>query len=194
MSHLKIKKMSRTKPSGRSSSVTNAFFNNIVPFRGEPTPAEYDNVKRIVGTYNGTDQFLCGYCGKSVATSWDHIYPLIKKKGPTGYIHELANLIPACQSCNSSKGNKDWCEFFETSKKFKGLSEEEKENRKKVIRQYIKFFGDPYKCNIDKLKKTEDYQEYLKLHNQIHELLKEATKLSDKISEELQEQFKKENN
>lgn len=41
----------------------------------------------------------CTYCGKREATSWDHIVPRSRGGEDT-----RSNLVPACQSCNSSKG------------------------------------------------------------------------------------------
>lgn len=49
----------------------------------------------------------CVYCGDS-STEWDHLNPLVKDKKPTGYVSEIANLVPACGKCNQSKGNKHW--------------------------------------------------------------------------------------
>ena len=43
---------------------------------------------------------LCFYCGEP-ATTVDHIIPVSK-----GGHHSVGNLVPACQPCNSSKGNK----------------------------------------------------------------------------------------
>jgi hypothetical protein len=31
---------------------------------------------------------------------------------PTGFISEIANLVPACGKCNQSKGNKNWREWI----------------------------------------------------------------------------------
>lgn len=44
----------------------------------------------------------CTYCGKSTATTADHVVPYSK-----GGATEIGNLEPACISCNSSKGSKD---------------------------------------------------------------------------------------
>lgn len=46
------------------------------------------------------DGHICAYCGRE-ATTADHIIP--KKAGGKD---ELANLVAACRSCNSSKGAK----------------------------------------------------------------------------------------
>lgn len=43
----------------------------------------------------------CRYCGEP-ATEIDHIVPI--SKGGTG---ELSNLVPACRSCNASKGDRE---------------------------------------------------------------------------------------
>ena len=41
----------------------------------------------------------CAYCGATDNMSIDHVIPLSK-----GGTHEIDNLLPACRSCNSSKG------------------------------------------------------------------------------------------
>lgn len=49
----------------------------------------------------------CAYCGDPY-TEWDHLRPLIAGKRPTGYITEIANLVPACSKCNQSKSGSAW--------------------------------------------------------------------------------------
>jgi hypothetical protein len=49
----------------------------------------------------------CAYCGDK-ATEWDHFRPIISDQQPTGYITEIANLVPACGKCNPSKGKSYW--------------------------------------------------------------------------------------
>ena len=88
---------------GRSSSITNSFVNGIVPII-KPTEAEIDEALEILGM---ADAVMCAYCGDT-ATEWDHLRPLVENQRPTGYIHEIHNLVPACGKCNQSKGNKHW--------------------------------------------------------------------------------------
>jgi 5-methylcytosine-specific restriction endonuclease McrA len=49
---------------------------------------------------------VCTYCNRESETTFDHIIPR-DKGGPD----KISNMVPACQSCNSSKSNKnllDW--------------------------------------------------------------------------------------
>jgi hypothetical protein len=88
----------------RKSSITNAFVNTLIP---QITPAleEIEQALEILGM-DITD-VRCAYCGDKM-TEWDHLRPLVLKQRPTGFISEIANLVPACGKCNQSKGNSDW--------------------------------------------------------------------------------------
>lgn len=44
---------------------------------------------------------MCAYCRKNKADTIDHVTPLTK-----GGTNDVGNLVPACFSCNSKKGNK----------------------------------------------------------------------------------------
>jgi len=92
------------KITGRSSSITNAFINSIIPVV-IPTS---DQVREALETLEmDVTDVRCVYCGDRF-TEWDHLNPLVKDKKPTGYVSEVANLVPACGKCNQSKGNKNW--------------------------------------------------------------------------------------
>lgn len=92
---------------GRSSSITNSFVNGIVPVV-RPTEAQIDEALEILGM---TEVVVCSYCGDT-ASEWDHLRPLVVGQQPTGYIHEIHNLVPACGKCNQSKGNRAWREWM----------------------------------------------------------------------------------
>ena len=53
------------------------------------------------------EDLRCAYCGDK-ATEWDHLRPLVTKRRPTGFVSEIANLVPSCGKCNQSKGNQPW--------------------------------------------------------------------------------------
>lgn len=88
----------------RKSSITNAFVNAIIPVIA-PSAEEVDEALQILQI--SPWDLRCAYCG-DVATEWDHLRPLVKDRRPTGYISEIANLVPSCGKCNQSKGNKPW--------------------------------------------------------------------------------------
>jgi hypothetical protein len=96
---------------GRSSSITNAFVNAIIPvvYPSEPEVAE---ALRILGMTPA--DVRCAYCGDP-HTEWDHLRPLVEGQKPTGYISELANLVPCCSKCNQSKGKRPWREWIMSS-------------------------------------------------------------------------------
>ncbi|NTW29536.1 MAG: HNH endonuclease [Coriobacteriia bacterium] len=90
--------------SARSSSLTNSFVNSIIPVF-HPSQEEIEEALAVLGMT--LDHTECVYCGNAT-TEWDHLRPLVKNKRPTGYVSEIANLVPACGKCNQSKGGSDW--------------------------------------------------------------------------------------
>ena len=189
---IEVKEMSRTKPSGRSSSVTNAFFNGIIPYV-KPDKSDYEDIisKNLV-ELDKENAYICVYCGKDKANSWDHIRPLIVDKRPSGFIHEISNLIPACSSCNSSKGNKSVDDFFRTSKRLKKLSKDVLEERKKKVQAYIDYFEKKHgviKISVDELPSdiANELEDYIESLEEIHQKLKDANKISDILKKKLTE-------
>ena len=108
---------------GRTSSITNAFVNSIIPSI-YPSDEEIIEALRILGM--DLETVKCAYCGDT-STEWDHIRPIVRDKKPTGFISEIGNLVPACGKCNQSKGNKDWRMWMVSdarlSPKTKGVSD-----------------------------------------------------------------------
>lgn len=99
------------KITGRSSSITNAFVNSIIPV----VPPSSADIKKALEILEMTpDTLQCVYCGGFVS-EWDHLRPLVKNKMPTGYISEIHNLVPSCGKCNQSKGNKEWKAWMTSS-------------------------------------------------------------------------------
>ncbi|MBL0351131.1 MAG: HNH endonuclease [Elusimicrobia bacterium] len=94
---------------GRSSSITNAFISAIIPII-DPTEAEEIEALGILGM--SPNNIQCVYCGDK-ETEWDHLRPIISNQEPTGYITELANLVPSCGKCNQSKGKSHWRSWME---------------------------------------------------------------------------------
>jgi HNH endonuclease len=92
----------------RKSSITNAFVNAILPAT-PPTLEEIEQALQILKM--DPADLRCSYCGDK-ASEWDHLRPIVDDQRPTGYISEIANLVPACGKCNQSKGNSHWREWM----------------------------------------------------------------------------------
>ena len=58
----------------------------------------------------------CWYCKTAPFTSLDHLVPQF-----SGGAHSADNLVPACKSCNSSKGKKDFLEWMAVREQFPPL-------------------------------------------------------------------------
>jgi 5-methylcytosine-specific restriction endonuclease McrA len=63
------------------------------------------------------DSFTCQYCGRDLknvhATEMglDHLDNLVDGGGHRGANNASTNLITACRSCNSARGNRDWRDY-----------------------------------------------------------------------------------
>jgi hypothetical protein len=95
----------------RKSSITNAFVNAILPL-SKPTVEEIDQALQVL-KMEPTDM-RCSYCGDK-ASEWDHLRPIVVNLRPTGYISEIANLVPSCGKCNQSKRNANWRDWMLSS-------------------------------------------------------------------------------
>jgi hypothetical protein len=92
----------------RKTSITNAFVCAIIPSI-RPSVEEIAEALGILGMEPA--DVRCVYCGDR-ATEWDHLRPLVLKRRPTGFISEIANLVPSCGKCNQSKGNSAWRDWM----------------------------------------------------------------------------------
>jgi 5-methylcytosine-specific restriction endonuclease McrA len=52
-------------------------------------------------------QHCCAYCGSRGALEQDHVWPLSRRGS-----HTKSNVVPACRSCNSSKGPRTLAEWL----------------------------------------------------------------------------------
>lgn len=67
------------------------------------TSLTYDQWEQIMTYFNNE----CAYCGSNGTLEQEHFVPLSKLGNYDKY-----NIIPACRSCNSSKGNKNFEEWY----------------------------------------------------------------------------------
>lgn len=166
------------KITGRTSSITNAFVNGIIPVI-EPTEEEIESALETLGM--DKDHIVCAYCGNPY-TEWDHFHPLIKDKMPTGYISEIHNLIPACGKCNQSKGNKYWKTWMLSDAALSPSSRHipDIEQRKKRLEDYERKYT-PIKIDFEEIVGKDMWEQHWANCQVLHDLMQESQKHSDKL-------------
>ncbi|HXB62351.1 MAG TPA: HNH endonuclease [Acidobacteriaceae bacterium] len=169
---------------GRSSSITNAFFNAVIPI-DDPSEAEELKALQILGM--DPADIRCSYCGDK-STEWDHLRPIIKDQRPTGYITEIANLVPACGKCNQSKGNKTWREWIVSSAKLspKTRGKTDIEDRVARLTNYEHWFK-PKNIPIESIVDAELWKHHETNWRTVLDLLKESQKLAKEIREAIKQ-------
>lgn len=164
------------KITGRTSSITNAFVNGIIPVI-EPSEEEVDDALNTLEMTRET--ICCAYCGDQ-CTEWDHFHPLIVNKEPTGYISEIHNLVPACGKCNQSKGNKEWKTWMlsdaSLSPKTRNIADID-ERIQKLEKYEAKYT--PIKIGFKEIVGEELWNKHWDNHKNLIELMKECQETSD---------------
>ena len=166
----------------RTSSITNSFFNGIIPCI-KPTENEIKSVLDILGMTE--NNVRCAYCGDKM-TEWDHFRPLVFNKLPTGYITEINNLVPACGKCNQSKGNSYWKDWINSSATLSPRTRNVP-NLDIIITRLEKFEVETNPKKIDILKIVGEDLWYKHLNNldNLHKQMKECQNVSDEIKNKI---------
>lgn len=180
---MKIFKMPKMTITGRTSSVTNAFVNGIIPSIC-PTPKELTECLKILEL--DKDNLRCAYCGDK-ATEWDHLRPIVVNKKPTGYVSDIYNLVPSCGKCNQSKGNKNWKEWVYSgaplSPKSRGIPD--LENRIGRLEKYEKW-KNIKPIDFQKLIGDDLWSRHWDNCKKLHKMMEEAQKLSETIKKKIE--------
>ncbi len=163
---------------GRTSSITNAFVNGIIP-RIMPSAEEIKEALDILGM--DSDTVCCAYCGDKY-TEWDHFRPLIVNKQPTGYISEIHNLVPCCGKCNQSKGNKYWKDWIKSQAPLSPHSRSISDLELRIHRlEHFEVWGEPIQVDFEKMLGEDLWNEYWHNYEELMQKMKEIQKVSDKI-------------
>jgi 5-methylcytosine-specific restriction endonuclease McrA len=159
------------KLTGRRSTITGLFFTSLTPYV-EPTEEEVDLALNILGMKRG--ECVCAYCGDK-KSEWDHFRAVVKDRTPTGYITEIANLVPSCGKCNQSRGNKDWKAWMlgkaRHSPTARGLSDIQA--RIQRLEAY-EAWGKPVKIDYKALAGKEGWRQHLTHLEEVLALLEKA--------------------
>lgn len=160
---------------GRSSSITAAFIQAIVPVV-EPETEEIAEALQILGMTPGA--CVCAYCGDA-RTEWDHFRPLVTNQRPTGYITEIANLVPSCGKCNQSKGSKHWRTWITSNARrspaTRGVVDLEARIRR--LEEYEKW-REPQRVDFESLVGSDLYNQHWGNWKQLLQLMDSAQQLA----------------
>lgn len=163
---------------GRSSSITNAFISAIIPII-EPTEEEELEALRILQI--DPKEIRCAYCGDK-ETEWDHLRPIINKQEPTGYITEIANLVPSCGKCNQSKGKSHWRTWMEGNARLSPRTRRIPDLAERVTRlQKYEEWRKPRRIDFAAVAGPEMWQRHRRNWRNVLELLRTSQELAAEI-------------
>jgi hypothetical protein len=166
------------KIAGRTSTITNSFVNSIIPVF-TPTGHEVDEALALLGI--SPADVRCAYCGDR-ATEWDHLRPIVRGQRPTGFVSEIANLVPACGKCNQSKSGQDWRKWIEGSArlcpKARGIPDlAERIARLEAFEQWRK----PRRVNFEDAAGTELWKQHWQNHASLLEQMRQCQVIAEQI-------------
>lgn len=165
---------------GRSSSITNAFINAIIPV---VIPTEHEELEVLRILEINPQDIRCAYCGDK-ATEWDHFRAIISDQNPTGYITEIANLVPSCGKCNQSKGKSHWKDWMRGSAKLSPKTRGVPDLEARVARlEAFEAWRQPRKIDFSAVVGAEMWDRHRKNWREILDLLKSSQILADEIRE-----------
>lgn len=163
----------------RKSSITNAFVNSLLPVI-QPTPEEIEHALTIL-KMDATD-LRCSYCADK-ASEWDHLRPIVVNMRPTGYISEIANLVPSCGKCNQSKRNADWKAWMLSSTAARSPTTRGLTFVAELVSRidaYVKWKA-PTKIDFEKVLGKEAYDRYWSMWERINAELRECQAFADSL-------------
>jgi HNH endonuclease len=167
-----------TTVAGRSSSITNAFFNAIIPVF-EPTEEEELEALAILGM--SPENIVCAYCG-DLPTEWDHFRPIIRGQRPTGYVTEIANLVPSCGKCNQSKGGYDWKIWMMGPAKRSPKSRNIRDLKERINRlQQFERWRRPREINFEEIIGPTLWNQHIQNWEDVIKLLRKSQELASEI-------------
>ena len=168
------------KISGRKSTISHAFA-SALSIPDAYNDGDINKSLKILGQ-NPSADLTCAYCD-APANTWDHIFALVENGNFSGNGHQLFNLIPCCNFCNSKKGNLDWKDYLRDY----NLDSAE---RLKRIDRYITTNSNNALDDIKKYCKKE-IKELDKIKNQIFELMKAADGIAEVVRKKLKAKMHK---
>lgn len=162
----------------RKSSITNAFVNSVIPVI-PPTAEEIAEALALLAIEPA--DVRCAYCGDP-SSEWDHLRPLVLNHRPTGFISEIANLVPSCGKCNQSKGNKPWRDWMLSGAPRSPTGRAVIDVRDRVARldQYERW-RPPTKIDFETIIGREEWEQYWSLWQAVIEELRQCHDVAESL-------------
>lgn len=162
----------------RKSSITNAFVSAVIPAI-PPTEEEIEQALSILGI--DPNDLRCAYCGDK-ASEWDHLRALVEARRPTGYITEIANLVPSCGKCNQSKGNKAWRAWVSSKAKWSPTGRGVPNVLERISRlEEYERWRLPTRIDFESILGKDEWDRYWSLCEKVNEELRQCQLVADSM-------------
>jgi len=119
----------------------------------------------------------CAFCGAKQAPRKDHLVPVIQCGD---FIR--CNVVPACQKCDDSKGQKEYHEWMRNSNsrcslKGRGFTDERVQDRIKLIEKWQSGYRPMTEAELF----GEDYARYQEILQKMEQLCEEAKRMTGRV-------------
>jgi hypothetical protein len=119
----------------------------------------------------------CAFCGVREAPRKDHLVPVVQCGDFTP-----RNVVPACQKCDDSKGQREYHEWMRNSNsrrslKARGFVDEQVEERIKLIEKWQSGYRPLTEAELF----GEDYARYQEMLQQMEQLCEEARQMTSRV-------------
>ena len=129
--------------------------------------------------YEAAREFFggCAFCGAKEAPRKDHLIPVIQCGDFT-----RRNVVPACQKCDDSKGQKEYHEWMRNSNsrcslKTRGFTDEQIGRRIKLIEKWQSGYRPMTEAEL----LGEDYARYQEILRRMEQLCEEAKRMTSRV-------------
>jgi hypothetical protein len=104
----------------------------------------------------------------------------VSNRRPTGFISEIANLVPACGKCNQSKGNKPWREWMLSKAARSPTSRQIANTAERFMRlEAYEKWRTPVRVDIEAIVGRDDWEAYWALCEEVNADLRRHQEVAD---------------
>jgi len=146
----------------RKSSITNAFVSAVIP----SIPPSLEKIEQALAILQiDPSDMRC-----------------VMQRRPTGFISEIANLVPSCGKCNQSKGNKPWRDWMLSSAKLSPTGRQIANVADRVARlEAFEKWRVPTKIDFESILGKEAWESYWALCEKVNNDLRQHQQVADSM-------------